>query len=331
MHLPRYRPTAVERRFPRTRGDAPRRRHRPWPQGPLPPHTRGCTVEEWIELSSIKASPAHAGMHRFHERLIDVEGGFPRTRGDAPRNRFPDALAEMLPPHTRGCTGHSMSASSSGGASPAHAGMHRTENPPPKLKIASPAHAGMHRTIFPDAGKQSSFPRTRGDAPSSSSTPPKRLSLPPHTRGCTHERTGTLSLARASPAHAGMHPALRSAGPVRRGFPRTRGDAPPVDYNLAANQALPPHTRGCTRLEAPAICSTTASPAHAGMHPLGEEDSILPAGFPRTRGDAPVVRYAHVGRERLPPHTRGCTRLEPATRFRVLASPAHAGMHPRRI
>ena len=172
-----------------------------------------------------------------------------------------------------------------------------------------------------------SFPRTRGDAPGSCSAWSAQATLPPHTRGCTRRRRKSCICRWASPAHAGMHlkrtfsvgfipsfPAHagmhlwhRLKGYKGPGFPRTRGDAPMKGRLQKNESALPPHTRGCTRFRQSDLGRLAASPAHAGMHPPRPCRASSHAGFPRTRGDAPVRRPAPPGDPLLPPHTRGCT------------------------
>ena len=158
------------------------------------------------------------------------------------------------------------------------------------------------------------------------------LSLPPHTRGCTPGRAPRKRPIRASPAHAGMHPARAHGYGHTTGFPRTRGDAPGENLQAIRERRLPPHTRGCTRTLCRGGFFTSASPAHAGMHRRSANPPGRRSRFPRTRGDAPMWRWSRSGARRLPPHTRGCTRTSPASRKTSIASPAHAGMHrpPRR-
>ena len=104
MYLDRRQVRAAPQRFPRTRGDVPRRSYRGRPAGRLPPHTRGCTRHPRSPESGFHASPAHAGMYRDLRRLQRKRCSFPRTRGDVPAMKKVRLLRSMLPPHTRGCT-----------------------------------------------------------------------------------------------------------------------------------------------------------------------------------------------------------------------------------
>ena len=191
----------------------------------------------------------------------------PHTRGCTPRPVGRVAPVEMLPPHTRGCTQRS------------DAGLQRGR--------ASPAHAGMYRSQENEERDRPRFPRTRGDVPwiEDMRRPPGRL--PPHTRGCTAAARATLARSRASPAHAGMYLWLRQRSPPRRCFPRTRGDVPPLQERFSGAEMLPPHTRGCTRSRDDDARHRGASPAHAGMYLVGATRRRRSSRFPRTRGDVP--------------------------------------------
>ncbi len=255
-------------RFPRTRGDAPLF-STPRPGLPsLPPHTRGCTSACRKGGTPSRASPAHAGMHRCGRMATATRTRFPRTRGDAPDVGAIQALLRALPPHTRGCTpGRSRDAGAA---------------------QASPAHAGMHLTWGTRRGIIHGFPRTRGDAPITLAPDADVGSLPPHTRGCTHDAPCRGRPQAASPAHAGMHPSPFASSSFPRRFPRTRGDAPWQSGARRSAPPLPPHTRGCTGISEFGLPGAVASPAHAGMHPRLCKGPAPGGGFPRTRGDAPL-------------------------------------------
>ena len=247
-------------------------------------------------------------MYRWSRIWSTVTRGFPRTRGDVPLHPGRSRDVGRLPPHTRGCTA----------VPPRRAAASR----------ASPAHAGMYllTTACPRTG--ACFPRTRGDVPLEGNQGRHGHLLPPHTRGCTPAARRIAWTRPASPAHAGMYRSRVWAARVGARFPRTRGDVPRWYWIVGGQKPLPPHTRGCTPRTRRDGAGAAASPAHAGMyHPLSP-CVFVPSGFPRTRGDVPVVRGVVRGVVRLPPHTRGCTHRQ-ADRLRTAwASPAHAGMYP---
>ena len=216
-------------------------------------------------------------------------------------------MAYQLPPHTRGCT--PASGSAVGGAA------------------ASPAHAGMYLILGRPAPVSNGFPRTRGDVPAPAPFVPRGYPLPPHTRGCTSRIAPSHGLDGASPAHAGMYPLRGSRFSALRRFPRTRGDVPAMTACAWCEEALPPHTRGCTWAESWRSQGRGASPAHAGMYRKADSAALASTGFPRTRGDVPLNLMCSAHQSRLPPHTRGCTAGRRGARAAPHASPAHAGMY----
>ena len=130
---------------------------------------------------------------------------------------------------------------------------------------ASPAHAGMDRTQAARPSQSARFPRTRGDGPILSVGYGFQHLLPPHTRGWTASLCHDGKPFFASPAHAGMDPAVYGARDYRECFPRTRGDGPDSRTPLDKPHTLPPHTRGWTQHIGGFAEITCASPAHAGM------------------------------------------------------------------
>ena len=212
--------------FPRTRGDVPPAGTCRMRIGALPPHTRGCTGAGHRLGRRSGASPAHAGMYRLRRRAARRRGGFPRTRGDVPILFGAGEELCSLPPHTRGCTLAKAARLACGTASPAHAGMYRVLTVSPMVLLR--------------------FPRTRGDVPGHRDQAVGEEELPPHTRGCTRSSMQLIGARRASPAHAGMYPAIAPACRWRLSFPRTRGDVPRLGLRRAVQYPLPPHTRGCT-------------------------------------------------------------------------------------
>ncbi len=157
---------------------------------------------------------------------------------------------------------------------------------------------------------------------------PTKREVPPRTRGCTPGGPSGAGAEAGSPAHAGMHPRVRTRGSSAVGFPRARGDAPPAAGGRVLRLVVPPRTRGCTVESLDNGQLPNGSPAHAGMHlsPFGV--SPPRSWFPRARGDAPPGSRPNGPAARVPPRTRGCTLAHPRHPSCALGSPAHAGMHP---
>ena len=133
---------------------------------------------------------------------------FPRIRGDVPPSTPTVTWTTKFSPHTRGC-----SASRHHGASSSR---------------VFPAYAGMFRVCTVYGAARPRFPRIRGDVPA---TPRGRLPhrmFSPHTRGCSSASPVYRSQKPVFPAYAGMfRQAMRKCG-ICCGFPRIRGDVPPL-------------------------------------------------------------------------------------------------------
>ena len=153
--------------FPRARGDVPHRVRIRIARTGFSPRTRGCSRPQLALHILRKVFPAHAGMflpsrwprrphHRFPRARGDVPPRdlrdprltrFPRARGDVPFLPARTIPAFWFSPRTRGCSPYVWGGVHWGDVFPAHAGMfpnkHLARRPTP------------------------SFPRARGDVPSS--------------------------------------------------------------------------------------------------------------------------------------------------------------------
>ena len=193
--------------------------------------------------------------------------------------------------------------------------------------VASPARAGMYRATTKPPRPTVRFPRTRGDVPDQPGAGKRRSRLPPHARGCTPDSRRFATLARASPARAGMYLRRAWASDDALRFPRTRGDVPLRQRPTRRGSTLPPHARGCTLRVPPPGAALRASPARAGMYPHDTAARMLLSSFPRTRGDVPNIGFFDAPMPSLPPHARGCTFMLQGFRQARSASPARAGMY----
>ena len=247
-------------------------------------------------------------MHRCRRYRRARGSGFPRTRGDAPAWRSSAALMSSVPPHARGCT--------------------REARPAGDDAAGSPARAGMHLLAIHVRREVIRFPRTRGDAPVAGEGRAGRDRVPPHARGCTRAQAERMLPAGGSPARAGMHPPYVSGPSPCSWFPRTRGDAPALAQGSGHVALVPPHARGCTGSTTGRSRPAPGSPARAGMHRWPAAARAGRAGFPRTRGDAPLSGLVIGIGHKVPPHARGCTRLLALRYVDLCGSPARAGMHP---
>ena len=275
------------RRFPRRRGDAPRRPRPPGPARTFPPQARGCTPASQGLGGRLGVSPAGAGMHLPRGRRRERGCCFPRRRGDAPYRRAAAIDALRFPPQARGCTPET------------GRGVRSPE--------VSPAGAGMHPRAAGSTGARRCFPRRRGDAPRPAAVSRRSRSFPPQARGCTLHRQGQRTQRHVSPAGAGMHPTRATIPPVSSCFPRRRGDAPHTRARREQWWRFPPQARGCTEAHTEALPAPKVSPAGAGMHRVQPFGSRTGGRFPRRRGDAPRHRHHILVVAEFPPQARGCT------------------------
>ena len=89
---------------------------------------------------------------------------------------------------------------------------------------------------------------------------------------------------------------------------------------------VPPHPRGWSRQTVPPRQPRVGSPAPAGMVPDPLGFCGLRYGFPRTRGDGPVLAVVTEPFVVVPPHPRGWSLAERLGLHQATGSPAPAGM-----
>ena len=109
-------------------------------------------------------------------------------------------------------------------------------------------------------------------------------------------------------------------------FPRTRGDGPHHGAGPSVTGKVSPHTRGWTLPDGVSVHASRGFPAHAGMDRRPDRSRPDRGGFPRTRGDGPVLLCSPTGAAAVSPHTRGWTRSPRRRRWCSPGFPAHAGM-----
>ena len=283
-------PSTADRRdrclwFPRARGDRPRRHQAGSCAGAVPPRTRGSSRHKRRPHQRGVGSPAHAGIVPSLGLEEYRWTRFPRARGDRPSSWKWSRTLLKVPPRTRG-------------SSPAVKGVVVGVQ-------GSPAHAGIVPRRVPSGPEGGRFPRARGDRPTPAATRRDRPRVPPRTRGSSLGRPVTRDLGTGSPAHAGIVPARTTRGSRRWRFPRARGDRPSTSKVGALPGAVPPRTRGSSPHPAPRRWRGHGSPAHAGIVPCLTSRRVKRVGFPRARGDRPVVYDEESTRSTVPPRTRG--------------------------
>ena len=170
--------------FPRARGDVPITAPAVGTAWRFSPRTRGCSESHRCGVALALVFPAHAGMFLTTDGNITHLRGFPRARGDVPKNREPPHSLTLFSPRTRGCSC----------TDPLVLGPVRV----------FPAHAGMFPSALAPRWARSGFPRARGDVPRVIRLRDKESPFSPRTRGCSQFRPPNVSPLVVFPAHAGM-------------------------------------------------------------------------------------------------------------------------------
>ena len=193
----------------------------------------------------------------------------------------------------------------------------------------SPARAGIHPRRMDGRRGRLRFPRSRGDTPGRTSSPIRGTPVPPLARGYTRVEEAGLRRAGGSPARAGIHPGRGACAEDPSRFPRSRGDTPRSCCSTTRTASVPPLARGYTSVPRVFAARVDGSPARAGIHPQPHAGSDQEEGFPRSRGDTPVVGLSDDSDAMVPPLARGYTPGNPQPPDGGGGSPARAGIHPR--
>ena len=180
------------RRFPRPRGDGPRRSAKGWVKPRVSPPTRGWTSVCSVWRRLLSGFPAHAGMDLIPMPRAAPTWWFPRPRGDGPLAYCAALGCQPVSPPTRGWT-------------PDHARGRRD-------LLGFPAHAGMDPSILLRCVAERRFPRPRGDGPLGNISLNNTERVSPPTRGWTGEVLLYGPIVDGFPAHAGMDLRSRQRG-----------------------------------------------------------------------------------------------------------------------
>ena len=132
------------------------------------------------------------------------------------------------------------------------------------------------------------FPRPRGDGPDLAFAHRSASRVSPPTRGWTLAHASLVGGLGGFPAHAGMDPWRSGVRMVFGGFPRPRGDGPPIQcWVFSVDLGFPAHAGMDPYVEARGFTVGPGFPAHAGMDPSRRQDHGEHRRFPRPRGDGP--------------------------------------------
>ena len=180
-----------------------------------------------------------------------------------------------------------------------------------------------------DCPRELGFPRIRGDVPRPLSLFDQVGEFSSHTRGCSWFGSRPKPRQTVFPAYAGMLLIGLPENKVVVGFPRIRGDVPGFSHPLIIVNAFSPHTRGCSVPHPRLYNKPPVFPAYAGMFRGVKRSHPVGWGFPRIRGDVPVISPLLRGSSRFSPHTQGCSSHPTEAISKRSVFPAYAGIFQR--
>ncbi len=272
------------------------------------PPTRGwSSIFRYLGIPCI-VCPAYAGMVPVGRAADRGKTGLPRLRGDGPRLSLDTSSKSLSAPPTRGWSALGNDIIEALGVCPAYAGM---------VLCRQQHRQGRAR-----------LPRLRGDGPPDlPSLPATKASAPP-TRGWSLLMINAIECLIVCPAYAGMVPVKDNKLCLLYCLPRLRGDGPVISTSSTPESSSAPPTRGWSLHGRTCRRKANVCPAYAGMVPSFAEDTVLPRGLPRLRGDGPWLTTRHNRRIKSAPPTRGWSRI-PSDKPRLgQVCPAYAGMVP---
>ena len=170
---------------------------------------------------------------------------------------------------------------------------------------STPAHAGNTTARNNKRGAAGVYPRPRGEYAERVKTSEQLSGLPPPTRGIHAPPHPPYAHRRSTPAHAGNTSAHPKEEPLKRVYPRPRGEYSTSSGRVGSAMGLPPPTRGIRSKEALRITRARSTPAHAGNTLSRPGGWRLPEVYPRPRGEYENTLGNTRQSTGLPPPTRG--------------------------
>ena len=189
-----------------------------------------------------------------------------------------------------------------------------------------PACAGMFRPSTSSEPGDLSFPRVRGDVPSSRRASRKNQWFSPRARGCSDLAESLMQSYLVFPACAGMFRHHQGGDRRPHRFPRVRGDVPSRIVVTVSPSLFSPRARGCSEAAQGLSEPFDVFPACAGMFLEARTNDAGHRSFPRVRGDVPDPGYDLRGAAQFSPRARGCSSYPAWQRNNATVFPACAGM-----
>ncbi len=296
---------SIRRAYPRSRGaaeDIPATRVRVKGLSPL---ARGSPHAAVWRAAGEGPIPARAGQPGTKRASCHLRRAYPRSRGAAPSCASVFSSGYGLSPLARG--------------SPAGDGC-AGDRPGP-----IPARAGQPACPAVPLRASRAYPRSRGAAYSSPPPTGACKGLSPLARGSPGRLSNSALESGPIPARAGQPPALSSAAPRWRAYPRSRGAALTASGDRVRVDGLSPLARGSRRCALHGVVFPGPIPARAGQPAQTAARTPWRRAYPRSRGAAHgFERYAFAA-PGLSPLARGSRPRHPHRPETTGPIPARAG------
>ena len=278
-------PSRSERVYPRSHGEAARRRSSHAICMGLSPLTRGSRQRTGRGRNWSGSIPAHTGKPPGGIVGRDPGGVYPRSHGEAERFHAVLLSGGGLSPLTRGSLRLADSRAEGNGSIPAHTGKPRSScwrwRPPAVYPRShgeafeavgngvwttglSPLTRGSPSLPNPRFNTRKVYPRSHGEALDMSAAVRLSSGLSPLTRGSRRWPPSTGSTRRSIPAHTGKPGSRWGWRSITRVYPRSHGEAAMQEQAVYDAQGLSPLTRGSRRGSRRYALAFRSIPAHTG-------------------------------------------------------------------
>ncbi len=295
-------------RFPRARGDRPDMTLFASFASMVSPRPRGSTLSVLLRRLAFGGFPAPAGIDRPSSAARYRVSGFPRARGDRPIGLLDGRLAWRVSPRPRGSTS--------------------SRRRRPATTPGFPAPAGIDPRARPSLAEAAGFPRARGDRPPSRRSSRRGRRVSPRPRGSTRDHLGRDREGRGFPAPAGIDHLIGQPAALGGWFPRARGDRPLPCTAPRSRSRVSPRPRGSTPDAGERHGPADGFPAPAGIDPRRSWRLSFGLGFPRARGDRPLMLAGGAVDGQVSPRPRGSTLAGHRSLASTSGFPAPAGIDP---
>ncbi len=339
-------PSRSERVYPRSHGEAARRRSSHAICMGLSPLTRGSRQRTGRGRNWSGSIPAHTGKPPGGIVGRDPGGVYPRSHGEAERFHAVLLSGGGLSPLTRGSLRLADSRAEGNGSIPAHTGKPRSScwrwRPPAVYPRShgeafeavgngvwttglSPLTRGSPSLPNPRFNTRKVYPRSHGEAFEAVGNGVWTTGLSPLTRGSLTCGRPLVRWAGSIPAHTGKPRRVPRRYRDSAVYPRSHGEARDDLHFVADLHGLSPLTRGSHIRPSADFPSIGSIPAHTGKPGSRWGWRSITRVYPRSHGEAAMQEQAVYDAQGLSPLTRGSRRGSRRYALAFRSIPAHTG------